>query len=292
VATTARWLWVSEQAYTADICIVDEAWQLTYADLGGLGPLSAQVVLVGDPGQIAPVVTADTRRWEAWAAGPQRPAPEALVAAYPDAITRLRLLHTWRLGPQTTALIQPVFYAKLPFESARPLRNIRLSGLDLPELNARLISAPAGPVDPIIATAAAARVRELLEGGELVEPDGSVRNLGPEDVAVVTPHVDQASAITARLADLPGVVIGTANQMQGLEREATVVVHPLVGYRDTPAFAIDTGRLCVALSRHRSHATVLIDTSTEAVLRCSQAESPVATLAAQQCVLNTLLATI
>jgi hypothetical protein len=59
VATTARWLWVSEQAYTADVCIVDEAWQLTYADLGGLGPLSAQVVLVGDPGQISPPSSGD-----------------------------------------------------------------------------------------------------------------------------------------------------------------------------------------------------------------------------------------
>jgi hypothetical protein len=38
--------------------------------------------------------------------------------------------------------------------------------------------------------------------------------------------------------------------MQGLERDAVVVVHPLVGYLETPTFAIDTGRLCVAPSRH------------------------------------------
>ena len=76
---------------------------MTYADLGGLNPLSAQVVLVGDPGQIAPVVTGDARRWQSWAAGPQRPAPEALLAAYPDAVTQLRLPHTWRLGPDPAA---------------------------------------------------------------------------------------------------------------------------------------------------------------------------------------------
>src|SRR5215831_1846545 len=73
VATTARWLWVNEREYTADVVIVDEAWQMTYADLGGLGPLSAQVVLVGDPGQIAPVVTGDSRRWRDWP--PARSAP-------------------------------------------------------------------------------------------------------------------------------------------------------------------------------------------------------------------------
>ena len=43
---------------------------MTYADLGGLGPLSAQVVLVGDPGQIAPVVTGDSRRWRDCASRP------------------------------------------------------------------------------------------------------------------------------------------------------------------------------------------------------------------------------
>jgi hypothetical protein len=293
VATTARWLWVSEQAYTADVCIVDEAWQLTYADLGGLGPLSAQVVLVGDPGQIAPVVTGSSRRWASWAAGPHRAAPEALVAAYPDAITRLRLPHTWRLGPQTTALIQPALYPELPFDSARPPRAIRLSGVDLPELSALLISPLAGPADPTIATAVADRVHELIDGGQLEEAGGTVRRLCSCDVAVVTPHVDQASALTARLADLPGVLIGTANQIQGLECEAVIVVHPLVGYRDTPTFALDTGRLCVALSRHRAHATVLVDRSTDATLRHAHAEAPGdTTLATQRYVLSALLATI
>ena len=28
VATTARWLWVKERDFTADVCLIDEAWQL------------------------------------------------------------------------------------------------------------------------------------------------------------------------------------------------------------------------------------------------------------------------
>src|SRR6266446_6513086 len=58
-------------------------------------------------------------------------------------------------------------------------------------------------------------VRELLSGGLVV--DGGVvgdgdwheRPLQPNDVAVITPHVEQAGAVAARLADLPGVLIGT-----------------------------------------------------------------------------------
>jgi hypothetical protein len=289
VATTARWLWVKEAHYTADVCIVDEAWQMTYADLGGLGPLSAQVVLVGDPGQIAPVVTGETRRWHDLLAGPHRPAPEALVAAYPDAVTRLQLCCTWRLGPQTTALVQPAFYADLPFTSARPLRHIEYGGAPLPELFTRVVSTLAGPGDPSLATAASARVRELLSGGVVIGDAGEHRSLQPKDVAVVTPHVEQASAVAARLADVPEVLIGTANQVQGLEREAVVVIHPLAGYRDAPAFAIDPGRLCVSLSRHRAHATVIVDSDTDTVLQHALSEAPGDTaLAIQRHVLTAL----
>lgn len=290
VATTARWLWVNERDYTAEICIVDEAWQMTYADLGGLGPLSAQVVLVGDPGQIAPVVTGDSRRWRDVPAGPQRAAPEALVAAYPDSVTRLRLSSSWRLGPETTALIQPAFYAEMPFTSARLPRHIQLDRAPLSELSVHPVTPLAGPGDPSIVGAAAARVRELLSGGLLVDDHGNSRPLEPNEVAVITPHVEQASAVAARLADLPGVLIGTANQAQGTEREAVVVIHPLAGYRQAPPFATDPGRLCVALSRHRAHATIIVDTNTDAVLRHARSEAPHdSALAIQRYVLSALL---
>ncbi|MDQ6669258.1 MAG: AAA family ATPase [Chloroflexota bacterium] len=290
VATTARWLWVSERDYVSDVCLVDEAWQMTFADLGGLAPLSAQVVLVGDPGQIAPVVTGDSRRWRDVLAGPQRAAPEALVAAYPLSVTRLQLSTTWRLGPQTTALIQPAFYADLPFTSSRPPRHIQLDGAILPELSVRLVTPLAGPGDSTIAATAATRVRELLSGGLVVDGDGNQQRLQPQEIAVITPHVEQASAVAARLADLPGVLIGTANQAQGSEREAVVVIHPLAGYREAPAFAVDPGRLCVALSRHRAHATIVLDTSTETVLRHAHAAAPTDNaLAIQRYVLAALL---
>jgi hypothetical protein len=290
VATTARWLWINERSFSADVCIVDEAWQMTYADLGGLGPLSAQVVLVGDPGQIAPVVTGDARRWQNWSAGPQCPAPAALLAAYPDAVTQLRLPHTWRLGPATTALIQPAFYPDLPFTSVRPPRHLQVRGSVQPELSALLVTPVAGPGDRSIASAAADRVRDLLNGGLVVADSEFSLQLAPEHVAVITPHVEQAAAVAARLADLPGVLIGTANQAQGSEREAVVVIHPLAGYREAPSFSIDPGRLCVALSRHRAHATVVVDTETDAVLHHALGEDHTnSALAIQQRVLQTLL---
>jgi AAA domain len=170
-------------------------------------------------------------------------------------------------------------------------RHIGLDGAALPELSALLVAPRAGPGDPLVAATAADRVRRLVADGVASDAAGAERRLEPADVAVITPHVEQASAIGARLADLPGALIGTANQMQGLEREAVVVIHPLVGYREVPPFAADKGRLCVALSRHRAHATVVLDASTDPVLRRAQAEAPGdTTLAVQRHVLAALLA--
>jgi hypothetical protein len=64
----------------------------------------------------------------------------------------------------------------------------------------------------------------------------------------------------------------------------------LAGYREALAFATDTGRLCVALSRHRAHATVIVDSDSDLVRRHALMEEPSNTaLASQRCVLSQLL---
>jgi hypothetical protein len=289
VATTARWLWVNEREYTADVAIVDEAWQMTYADLGGLGPLSAQVVLVGDPGQIAPVVTGGSRRWRDWSAGPQRAAPDALLAAYPDSVTRLQLSHTWRLGPATTSLIQPAFYADLPFDSRRPPRHVELGGTWLPKLSIRHMQTLAGPGDPILAKTAAARVVDLLDGGFVVDDD----------------RIQDTTRPTRRRSHNAARRTGKRRGRQAGRLSRCVHRHCEPGSRAgarrgcvcssagwvprSPTFAIDPGRLCVALSRHRAHATVIVDPDTEVVLRQAQADDPHDARVAIQCyVINAL----
>jgi AAA domain len=274
VATTARWQWTTQARNTADVLIVDEAWQMTWADLGALGAIAAQIVLVGDPGQIAPVVTAQARRWQHSPTGPHRPAPDALLAAYPDDdITQLRLPHTWRLGPDTTALIQPAFYPELPFTSMRPQTRIDLDGADLREIPAQVVDAGPHRCDPALVEAVVGRVHELLRSGKVATPD-STRPLTEADVAVVMPHVEQAALLAARLTDVPGVFVGTINQAQGLEREAVVILHPLAGCREATSFGVEPSRLCVALSRHRSHATLIVDSAARDLLRRARTADP------------------
>jgi len=288
VATTAGWQWTNTSTFHADVLLVDEAYQMTWATFGSLGVLADRFALVGDPGQIAPVVTGSTRRWAHWSAGPHLPAPLALREAYRDDVTTLRLPHTWRLGPHTTALIKPL-YPNLDFTSARPERALTRAGHALPEYGARPVTVTSGPSDPAIAMAAAEAARDLLDGHTRVRtPDGE-HPLTEADVAVVAPHVDQATLIAAALADLPDVFVGTTNQAQGLEREAVVAVHPLAGYPQVEDFAADPGRLCVALSRHRAHLTVITDTHTPTVLTAALRQDATDAAHIQAAVLDRLL---
>ena len=244
---------------------VDEAWQCTYADLGALGALARQAVCVGDPGQVAPVVTGCTDRWQGQATGPHQPAPDALLAAYGEAVTVYELTNSWRLGPQTCALVSAHFYPQMPFTSRRPDEAvIAPDGEVLPEIVSRPIEANNGPTDPALLSALAHRVRQLTwhdyRRGE------ATTALTGDDIAVVVPHVAQAGAMRALLADMPGVLVGTVNALQGLERPAVVALHPMAGYRSAESFALDAGRMCVTLTRHRAHLTILTDPATAPLL--------------------------
>lgn len=172
----------------------------------------------------------------------------------------------------TTALIQPVFYPDLSFTSARPPRHVTLHGTPLPELTATALDLPGGTSDPNLP--AAALVRELLGGGRLHADGEPDRPLTERDIAVITPHVDQSTAAAARLTDRPGVLIGTINQVQGSERDAVIAIHPLAGRREVAEHNAATGRLCVALSRHRTHLHMLTDAETPTVLRAALTASP------------------
>lgn len=270
IATSARWQWLDERF---DVLVCDEAWQLTFADLGSLGILAPQVFMVGDPGQIAPVVTADVSRWAFSPVGPQQPAPTALLATYDndDHFVSLRLPHTYRLGPTSATIVSAACYPDMPFVSApdRPARNLLTGAQMAPEMTTVSTTGRGGPLDPTFADTAANRVRDILDAGLLLD-GGTERPVTGEDIAVVTPHVAQAAAVAARLADIAGVTIATINQAQGAERPVVVALEPMAGHHSPDdSFGLDVGRLTVALSRHMAHLTLVTDTATPAVLRAA-----------------------
>jgi len=83
----------------ADVFVVDEAYQSTHAQVLMACAEARQVMLVGDPGQIGPVITVDTTTWNRQATGPHKRAPEAFIRRA-DA-QRITLPASFRLGQST-----------------------------------------------------------------------------------------------------------------------------------------------------------------------------------------------
>jgi hypothetical protein len=67
--------------------------------------------------------------------------------------------------------------------------------------------------------------------------------LRPEQVAVGVAHNDQKDFLRLALAarGLGGVVVETANKLQGLEFEVVLIWHPLAGLPEADGFHLDPG---------------------------------------------------
>lgn len=259
VSTSAKWAWVNPETWSADLLIVDEAWQITNAAFALITAIADRYLLVGDPGQIAPVTTGETVRWYDQHNAPHMPAPQALLAMHPN-VPLLRLPVTRRFGQATTDIVQPAFYPDMPFSSARPDRTLSVTGDGIGHLNGvdaevaliELEGDGYGIADPEVADRIAQIVSEVIETGT-VTVDGHTRRLTGQDVGVVCAHVVQTTAVASRIStDHPHVMIDTAERWQGLEREVMVVWHPLSGRDSITEFGRDAGRLCVMLSRHKT----------------------------------------
>lgn len=251
VSTVAKWKGAKPTgAVLPDVLIVDEAWQVTFADLMQLGRWKANLLLVGDPGQIAPVVTAVTGRWEGRKNAPFRPAPDVLAEVFPDDLASLQFSHSRRLGPDTVRLIGPLY--DFEFGSARPDTTVvDADGAVVPEVGQVLLDDVVGQVDSRMVDAVAAAAIEALSFQ--VSDDRGVR---AASVKVVVPHVDQSTAIVGALDRLGRgvarqVQVDTANRLQGLEADVVIAVDPMIGQVGVPSHSVDPGRLCVSLSRHR-----------------------------------------
>lgn len=232
----------------ADILVVDEAYQVTFADLVSAAAQADQVLMVGDPGQIGPVTTVDVSPWGGMEVSPADRAPEGF-ALRPDAL-RLNLDKTYRLGEETVEAIAPLY----DFEFASARRDTWVG--DLPEIEDLRLPVTDKPADPDAMRMVAKRAASFI-GMEALFPDGTERPVRQRDVAVVAARNEQVAMLTAmmRSLDLPGVTVGTADSLQGGQWQAVVAVDPLIGSDTASDHSLSLGRLCVMASRHVGHLT-------------------------------------
>jgi len=279
IATAAKWATVDLDR-TWPFAIVDEAYQMRSDSLLPIGAMMESLLLVGDPGQLAPFTTADDTRFRGRPLSPVETAAATILTTQP-ATARLALPISWRLPSHAASLVSDAFY-EIPFTAGTHPQQRRLRRGVTPLHRGRAAEAvnsateggwaylelddlPMPQTDPEAVAAIVDVVKELLDAHITIEDEYGTRGLQPGDIAVSVTHRDQRDHVRTGLqktrtrTGLPvdEVVVDTANVLQGREFEIVVVWHPLSGRRDASEFHLDAGRLCVLLSRHRQACIVV-----------------------------------
>jgi DNA replication ATP-dependent helicase Dna2 len=220
-----------------DVCVVDEAGQLTEpATLAAIN-LAERFVLVGDHQQLPPVVRAENDL--------RTSLFERLVERYPDASVLLD--RQYRMSQR----IQ--YFASREFYDGR--------------LRPATGSVAAQRLDDLDGVSAARLPPDLRDSVSFVDPDGTARgNTNPaeaervcevvrsyleagvdrEDVGVIAPFRAQVAEIGGRLPH--GVTVDTVDRFQGSDEEVVVISFVATGDLSSPIFE-DHRRVNVALTR-------------------------------------------
>ncbi|MGH7427770.1 MAG: AAA domain-containing protein [Candidatus Methylomirabilaceae bacterium] len=283
VGTTAKWGLVNiTDPY--DALLVDEAWQMSWADFMLLGQIAKSFLLIGDPGQIPPVVSIDVARWETAPRPPHLAAPQVIVEDARLKRDEWSLPATRRLPYDAADLVRPFYDFEFgafaqPGERGvlvgpggkRPedrlldlLRDGSAAALTLPTPD----HGPPLEQDVDVAEAAAKLVKTLLSRSAQVTDEDGKRKLNAGDIGLCATHRSMNSALDLSLPrELRGHVrVDTPERWQGLECKVMIVVHPLSGVLRPSAFDLETGRLCVMASRHRAGMIVLARDHLESTL--------------------------
>ncbi len=272
VATTSKWALANSPVF--DVLLVDEAWQISWADFALLRSVSGRFVLIGDPGQIPPVVSIETQRWETSPNAPHVPTPELLLQTRPELLHLSELPGSRRLPADAVDIINAFYdfdfgafaepgdrYVRVGEGGSKGVRQA-LSRLSDRSIIAMTLPTPDdGPpveIDDDIADLVANIVRGLLDGETMVSHGSETRKkpgtLTVSDIGIVSTHRSMNTRVHYRLPKRYQHVIrvDTPERWQGLEKKVMIAVHPLSGITEPSAFELETGRLCVMASRHQA----------------------------------------
>jgi predicted RecB family nuclease len=250
VSGGTAWLWACPEAFeTVDVLFVDEAAQMSLANVLAVSQAAKTVVLIGDPQQLDQPMQGSH---------PEGTAVSALdhILAGQQTIPRekgLFLEQTWRLHPDICLFTSELFYdGKL----------VSKEGLEK-----QVITAP-GPVDgsglrylPVVhrgnqnsspeeAMAVGALVEGILESkATWIDRDGQQKPVTLDDIIIITPYNAQVFEIQQRL---PAAWVGTVDKFQGQEAPIAIYSTATSSRADAPRgmeFLYSLNRLNVATSR-------------------------------------------
>jgi uncharacterized protein len=246
------WVWTKEDlAEAVDVLVVDEAGQMSLANVLACAQSARNLVLLGDPQQLEQPQKASHPE------GSELSALEYLLEGH-ETIPEERGLflgETWRLHPSICRFTSEQFYEnKLSAHSS--LSAQALSG-STPFAGSGLFFVPV-PHDgnqnssPEEAELLADLVNSIIaQGVTWTNRHGETRPVSLDDLLIVAPYNAQVSEIAGRL---PGARVGTVDRFQG--QEAPVVIYSMTTSSPEEAphgmeFLFNRHRLNVATSRAR-----------------------------------------
>jgi superfamily I DNA and/or RNA helicase len=252
------WRWSRPDAFeTVDVLFVDEAAQMSLANVLAVSQAAKTVVLIGDPQQLDQPVQGSHPEGTDVSALDHILGGERTIAADKG----LFLEETWRLHPAIRAYTSELFYdGKLRAEDgleqqvikgAGPIEKSGLYFLPIAHSGNRNCS-------PEEAQAVSDVVRKILAGHPTwVDREGQEKPMTLDDIVIITPYNAQVFEIEQRL---PGARVGTVDKFQGQEAPIAIYSTATSSHADAPRgmeFLYSLNRLNVATSRAKC-ASILV----------------------------------
>jgi predicted RecB family nuclease len=245
-------LWCREEfRNSVHVLFVDEAGQMSLANVLSCAPAGRNLVLLGDPQQL------EQPQKGSHPEGSDISALAHLLGGKPTISEQqgLFLAETWRLHPEICRFTSELFYEG---------RLAALAGLERQDIQAPAPFAGAGlwfvpvahdgnqghSVEEIERVAVIVGIL-TRNGATWTDRDGHQRPLTLDDILIVAPYNDQVNRLMQRL---PGAKVGTVDKFQG--QQAAVVIYSLTTStpEDAPRgmeFLYNLNRFNVATSRAR-----------------------------------------
>lgn len=269
VAAGTVWLWARpEMADAIDVLFVDEAGQMSLANVLAASPAAKSIVLLGDPQQL------DQPQRGVHPPGAEASALSHLLngKATIGEDQGLFLAESWRLHPDICDFTSEVFYDnRLMPRPENATQRLNVEGpLDRTGLRFVPVKHDGNQSEsPEESARVAEIVRQLLRGGSTwTNKKGETVPLLLKHILIVAPYNAQVSALAQSLPD--GARVGTVDKFQG--QEAPVVIYSMTTStpEDAPRgmeFLYSSNRLNVATSRAQC-LTVLVASPTLFEVQC------------------------
>jgi predicted RecB family nuclease len=245
------WLWAREDfAQAVDVLFVDEAGQMSLANVLAVAQAAGSIVLLGDPQQL------EQPKKGSHPEGVNASALQHILGEHQTipADRGIFLPVTWRLAPNICEFTSEVFYeSRLTSKPGLEKQQLAAgpfsgSGLWVREVDH---DGNRNASDEEVEAVAELVVKLTASGAQWIDEHGVAKQMTGREILVVAPYNAQVSRLSDRLKNT-GVNVGTVDKFQG--QQAPVVIYSMATSRPEEAprgleFLYSLNRLNVATSR-------------------------------------------